>query len=51
MARRRHTAEDIINKLRETEVSLARGMAVPEVFRKLGGTDQTYCRWRKEYEA
>lgn len=49
MARKRHTTEDIINKLREAEVSLARGLAVPEVCRKLGVTEQTYYRWRKEY--
>ena len=49
MARQRHTAEDIINKLREAEVGLARGMAVPEVCRKLSVTEQTYYRWRKEY--
>jgi hypothetical protein len=29
MARQRHTAEEIINKLREAEVGLARGLAVP----------------------
>ncbi len=49
MARKRHTTEDIINKLREAEVGLARGLAVPEVCRKLGVTEQTYYRWRKEY--
>ncbi len=49
MARKRHTTEDIINKLREAEVGLARGLAVPDVCRKLGVTEQTYYRWRKEY--
>ncbi len=49
MARKRHTAEDIINELREDEIALAKGMAVPEVCRKLGVTEQTYYRWRKEY--
>ena len=49
MARQRHTAEEIINKLREAEVGLAKGMAVAEVCRKLGVTEQTYYRWRKEY--
>ncbi len=36
MGRQRHTAEEIINKLREAEVGLAKGLAVPEVCRKLG---------------
>ena len=49
MARQRHTAEEIINKLREAEVGLAKGMAVAEVCRKLSVTEQTYYRWRKEY--
>ena len=49
MARKRHTAEQIINKLREAEVHLGQGMSVPEVSRQLGVTEQTYYRWRKEY--
>ena len=38
MARRKHTAEQVINKLREAEVS-----------RRIGVTQQTFYRWRKEY--
>ena len=49
MAKRRHTAEQIISKLREAEVLLAKGEEMPQVFRKLGVTEQTYYRWRKEY--
>ena len=49
MARQRRTVEEIINKLREAEVGLARGLTVPEVSRKLSVTEQTYYRWRKEY--
>jgi putative transposase len=49
MAKRRHTAEQIIAKLREAEVELAKGQAIPKVARKLGITEQTYYRWRKEY--
>lgn len=49
MAKRRHTAEQIIAKLREAEVELAKGQAISKVVRKLGITEQTYYRWRKEY--
>jgi transposase-like protein len=49
MGRKRHTAEQIIAKLREAEVDLARGKTTVEVARKLGITEQTYYRWRKEY--
>ena len=49
MATKRHTAEQIISKLREAEVYLAKGIKLPQVCRKLGVTEQTYYRWRKEY--
>ncbi len=49
MGRRRHTPEQIIRKLREAEVELAKGQATVDVIRKLGITEQTYYRWRKEY--
>jgi transposase-like protein len=49
MAKRRHTAEQIISKLREAEVTLAKGHSLAKVVRKLGITEQTYYRWRKEY--
>ena len=49
MARRRFSAEEIIQKLREAEVHLFQGNTVPEACRKIGVTDQTYYRWRKEY--
>jgi len=42
-------AEQIIAKLREAEVELARGKKVPEACRKIGVTEQTYYRWKKEY--
>jgi len=49
MAKKRHGAEQIIPKLREAEVELARGLKVPQVCKKLGISEQTYYRWRKEY--
>jgi transposase-like protein len=49
MAKKRHTAEQIIAKLREAEVELAKGQPISKVVRRLGITDQTYYRWRKEY--
>ena len=49
MARKKHTAEEIIGKLREAEVSLASGRTVGEVCRGLGITEQTYYRWRREF--
>ncbi len=49
MSRKRHTSEQIISKLREAEVELAKGVKVPLVCKKLAVTEQTYYRWRKEY--
>ncbi len=49
MGRKHHTPEQIIRKLREVEVELGRGLKTLEVCRKLGITEQTYYRWRKEY--
>jgi transposase-like protein len=46
---KRYTAEQIVNKLREAEVELSKGQTIPVVARKLGITDQTYYRWRREY--
>ena len=49
MVKRKHSVEQIIGQLRETEVALAQGRSVAEVCRSLGVTEQTYYRWRKEY--
>ncbi len=49
MARRSYGAEQIINKIREAEVHLSQGLTVGEASRKMGITEQTYYRWRKEY--
>jgi transposase-like protein len=49
MARKRYTPEQIIRKLREAEVELAKGQSVGTVCKKLGITTNTYYRWRKEY--
>jgi Transposase len=46
---KKFTGEQIIGKLREAEVELSRGKKVPEMCRKIGVTEQTYYRWRKEY--
>ena len=49
MGTKRHTVEQIIPKLREAEVLLAKGAKMAQVCRSLGVTEQTYYRWRKEY--
>ena len=49
MARRLFKPEQIINKLREVEVLMSQGATVGEASRKIGVTEQTYYRWRREY--
>ncbi len=46
---KRHTAEQIIRKLREAETMLAADKSVGEVIQKLGVSEQTYYRWRQQY--
>ena len=49
MPRKRHTPEQVINKLREAEVAISGGGTVAEASRQIGVTEQTFYRWRNEY--
>jgi transposase-like protein len=49
MPRKKHTVEQVIRKLREAEIELGRGASVAAACKKIGVTEQTYYRWRKEY--
>ncbi len=49
MAKRLYSPEQIINKLREAEILLNQGTALSVVWKKIGVSDCTYYRWRKEY--
>ena len=47
--KRRHAAEEIVNKLRQAEVELSKGATISQACKSIGVTDQTYYRWRREY--
>lgn len=49
MASKKHSPEQIIERLREAEALLASGCAVGQVCAALGITKQTFYRWRKAY--
>ena len=49
MARKRHTPEQIIGKLRAIEVHISSGVTAEEAARKEEISVQSYHRWRKEY--
>jgi len=49
MVKKGYTPEQIIGKLRKAEILLSQGSTITEASRKIGITEQTYYRWRKEY--
>ncbi len=50
MARgKKHTAEQIVNLLRQVEVGVANGKSLPQACKEAEIVEQTYDRWRKEF--
>jgi putative transposase len=49
MSRRRHTPEQVVRKLREADRLLGEGIELPEVFKQLEVSEQTYYRWRNQF--
>ena len=49
MPRKRYTPEDMIQHLRTVELDAGKGLAVLDACRKLGITEQTSYRGKKEY--
>jgi putative transposase len=49
MGRKRHTAEEIVSKLRQVDVLTAQGKTMAEAIRQIDVTEVTYYRWRNEY--
>ena len=49
LSEKRHSPEQIFNKLRQVGVAVAGGKSVGQAVHGLGVTDHTYYRWRQEY--
>ena len=49
MKRKKHTPEQIVTKMRQAQMEIGKGATVDQVSRKLGITEQTYYRWKREY--
>jgi len=49
MPRRRHTADEIIKKLRQAEAWQAEGTTLAQVCQRLAISEQTLHRWRHQY--
>ena len=47
MARKKHSAEEIVAKLRQVDVLMAQGRSVADAVRAVGVTEVTYYRWRE----
>jgi len=50
MARgKKHTAEQIVNLLRQVEVGVANSKTLPQACKEAEIVEQTYYRWRREF--
>jgi putative transposase len=49
MVKKGYSPEQIINKLREAEILFSQGATLAVVLKKIGVSDNSYYRWRKEY--
>ena len=49
MKRKYHTAEQIINKLRQADSVIASGGTLEQVCKQLGISGATYYNWRRQY--
>lgn len=49
MPKKGYSPEQIIHKLREAEVLISQGNTISSASKKIGVSDFTYYRWRKEY--
>ena len=49
MAGKRPKPEEIVSILRQVEVLQGQGMSIADAVRRVGITQNTYYRWRKQY--
>jgi transposase len=49
MANKRPKPEEIVTKLRQVEVLMGQGLSRLDAIRKIGVSEQTYYRWRRQY--
>ena len=49
MARRKHTPDQILAKLRDADVMQAEGLSIADIAKRLEISEQTYHRWRNTY--
>jgi putative transposase len=47
--RKRHSPQQIVDRLRDAEVLLSQGLTVAQVAQRLGVSEVTFHRWRNQY--
>ena len=47
--KKRYMGTQIVAKLRQADVLIGKGKTVPEVYREIDVSQQTYYRWRQKY--
>ena len=49
MSRKRYKPEEIVGKLRQVDVLHSQGMSMADAIRRIGVSEVSFYRWRKEY--
>jgi transposase-like protein len=49
MPKKKHKPEEIVAKLRQSDVLISQGQHIADVNRQIGVSEVTYYRWRQEY--
>ena len=49
MSRKRYKPEEIVAKLRQVDVLHSQGMSMADAIRRIGVSEVSFYRWRKEY--
>ena len=47
--KKQHTGTQIVAKLRQADVLIGQGKAIPEACKEIEVSEQTYYRWRQKY--
>ena len=47
--RKRHSPQQIVDRLRDAEVLLSQGLTIAQVAQRLGVSEVTFHRWRNQY--
>ena len=49
LMKKKHSGPQIVAKLRQADVLIGQGKAIPEICREIDVSENTYYRWRQKY--